>query len=72
MKTIGLAFGALVLAACGGSDPLSNEADNLNAPTDIDVLPPDETAATPADELANGDQSNSSAEAGNRTATDTP
>lgn len=43
---------ALALAACNEA-PRVSEADNA-AVTDIEALPPDESAATPTDQLANG------------------
>lgn len=46
---------ALALAACGGASEqnvvITNE---IPANADVEVLPPDESAATPSDELANG------------------
>jgi hypothetical protein len=42
------------LAACS-QQPQSNSAENqAAAPTDVDVLPPDESVATPSDDLARG------------------
>lgn len=50
------AAAAAALAACGG--PSSNEAASnetaASAPTEIETLPPDESVATPTDDLANG------------------
>ncbi|HEU5285642.1 MAG TPA: hypothetical protein VFU20_03900 [Sphingomicrobium sp.] len=43
---------ALALAACNGA-PRDSETDNA-AVTDVEALPPDESAATPTDQLANG------------------
>ena len=37
---IGLAFAAL--AACGGNDPVAQDANKVDANADVDVLPPDE------------------------------
>jgi hypothetical protein len=45
---------AAALAACGGPDPVADGANNIEANADVDVLPPDESVATPSDELANG------------------
>jgi hypothetical protein len=58
MRTIFCAFLGLALASCGGPDPVANEANNaaVAGNVDVDVLPPDESAATPAGELANGAQ----------------
>ena len=42
----------LALAACNDA-PQQAEANNAAA-TDIEALPPDESVATPTDELANG------------------
>lgn len=44
------------IAACGdqGADSDSNAAARAAAPTEVEALPPDESAATPTDELANG------------------
>ena len=43
---------ALALSACGET-PKQAETNNAAA-TDIEALPPDESVATPSDELANG------------------
>ena len=43
---------ALALAACGGAP--EDAASNNAAATDIEALPPDESAATPTGDLANG------------------
>jgi hypothetical protein len=45
-------FVALALTAC--SDAPKDAETNNAAVTDIEALPPDESAATPTDELANG------------------
>lgn len=52
------AAAALALAACGSSDPVADEANNaaVAGNVDVDVLPPDESVATPDGELANGAQ----------------
>ncbi len=42
----------LTLSACRGA-PQKAQADN-EAATDFEALPPDESVATPTDELANG------------------
>lgn len=45
----------LVLTACGGGGEGTNQAENrAAAPTDIDVLPADESVATDSSELAAG------------------
>ena len=44
---------ALALAACSDDAPQQSEVNNA-ATTDIEALPPDESVATPTDELANG------------------
>lgn len=48
--------GVAALVACSGRDPV---ADNLHnggaAPAEVDVLPPDESVATPTNDLENGD-----------------
>ena len=41
----------LTLSACGDAEQPSP---NNTAVTDVEALPPDESAATPTDELANG------------------
>src|SRR5215218_8148614 len=48
--------GLMSMVACSGRDPVvADEANNLAAaPTDVDVLPPDESVATPTNELENG------------------
>lgn len=49
-----LAFAAvLMLGACGGNDE-AGQANEAAVPADIDVLPPDESVATPSDDLAVG------------------
>lgn len=45
---------ALAFAACEKRDPVADGANDLAAPSDVDVLPADESAATPTDELRNG------------------
>jgi hypothetical protein len=45
---------ALSLAACSKRDPVADEANNAAA-SEIDVLPPDESTATPTNELESGD-----------------
>ena len=49
---------ALSLASCGDRDTVSADAGNSAASrnVDVDVLPPDETIATPDNELAAGAQ----------------
>jgi hypothetical protein len=44
---------ALALSAC--SKAPTDSATNNAAVTDVEALPPDESMATPTDELANGD-----------------
>jgi hypothetical protein len=48
--------GLMSMVACSGRDSVvADEANNLAAaPADVDVLPADESAATPANELENG------------------
>ncbi|MBA2467755.1 MAG: hypothetical protein H0V46_09180 [Sphingomonas sp.] len=43
----------LALAGCDGDAPQQAQTNNAAA-TDIESLPPDESVATPSDELANG------------------
>jgi hypothetical protein len=50
----------LLLTACGRNDG-AGEANQAAAPADVDVLPPDESAATPSDDLVNGAIDNNSA-----------
>jgi len=45
---------ALALGACERRDPVAEEANTTAAPTDVDVLPADESAATPTEQLQNG------------------
>ena len=54
---------ALALTACSEA-PKDTETNNA-AVTDIEALPPDESAATPTDELANGAADPNVNEAGN-------
>ena len=50
-----LAVGLATLAACGRDQSEQNIAiDNNNAAADIEMLPPDESSATPTDQLENG------------------
>jgi hypothetical protein len=47
---------ALALGACDKRDPVADQANNVaSAPAEVDVLPPDESVATPTNELENGD-----------------
>jgi hypothetical protein len=41
------------LVACSGQDPVAHEANNISS-SEVDVLPPDESAATPTNDLENG------------------
>ena len=41
------------LVACSGQDPVAPEANNISS-SEVDVLPPDESDATPSNDLANG------------------
>ena len=50
---------ALSLAACSKQDPVADGANNAAA--EIDVLPPDESDATPTNELESGDDEPSNA-----------
>lgn len=45
---------AFALAACRQQDPSGDVADNNAAIADVDVLPPDESMATPSGDLASG------------------
>ena len=47
---------AAALAACSKPAPENNVAMDINnaSPNDIEALPPDESSATPSDQLANG------------------
>ena len=44
---------ALMLGACGGNDS-AGESNQAAAPTDVDVLPADESVATESEDLAQG------------------
>ena len=60
--------GLMSVVACSGRDPVvADEANNLAAAPDVDVLPVDESAVTPTNELENG-----AAEPVNDTATAIP
>ena len=52
MYRTGLAIGLAVLAAACGPPP--EQSQNNAAASDIEVLPPDESVATPTEDLANG------------------
>jgi hypothetical protein len=44
------------LVACSDDSPVADEANNAaTTPAEVDVLPPDESVATPTNELENGD-----------------
>ena len=45
---------ALAFAACEKRDPVADGANETAAPTDVDVLPADESSATPTEDLQNG------------------
>jgi hypothetical protein len=50
------ASAALALCACEKRDPVADQANNAaTAPAEVDVLPPDESVATPTNELEGGD-----------------
>ena len=54
-RILALAAGLTALAACGQDRSDQNIAiENNSAATDVEMLPPDESTATPSDELANG------------------
>jgi hypothetical protein len=54
-RTLLLAGAALAVAACQKNQSEQNIAiDNLAANADIEALPPDESSATPSNELVNG------------------
>lgn len=54
-RTLLLAGTALAVAACQKNQSEQNIAiDNLAANADIEALPPDESSATPSNELVNG------------------
>ena len=56
----------LLLALSGCNDAPQQAETNNSAVTDIEALPPDESVATPTDELANGvDKPSNGDEAGN-------
>ncbi|NUS99864.1 MAG: hypothetical protein HOP96_02670 [Sphingomonas sp.] len=43
------------MGACSGQDPVDDDANNIAAtPAEVDVLPPDESTVTPANELEDG------------------
>jgi len=53
---IAILAGLSSIVACSGRDPVADNADNAAAaPAEVDVLPPDESVATPTNELQNGD-----------------
>lgn len=54
VNSLRVLFLAIAAAACGQGpeQPANNLA--ANTPVDVEVLPPDESAAMPTDELANG------------------
>ena len=52
-----LLLGLAAMAACSKPAPENNVAIDINSasPNDIEALPPDESSATPSNELVNGD-----------------
>ena len=53
---IAIIAGVTSLVACSGQDPVAdNASDNAAVPAEVDVLPPDESDATPTNDLENGD-----------------
>ena len=53
---IAILGGVTTLVACSGRDPVADNAVNgAAAPAEVDVLPPDESVATPTADLENGD-----------------
>lgn len=53
---IAILGGVTTLVACSGRDPVADNAVNgTAAPAEVDVLPPDESVATPTNDLENGD-----------------
>ena len=53
---IAILGGVTSLVACSGRDPVADNAVNgAAAPAEVDVLPPDESVATPTTDLENGD-----------------
>ena len=58
MKILSCAIAASALASCSSAAPPADEANNaaVVGNVDVDVLPPDESVATPDSELANGAQ----------------
>jgi hypothetical protein len=53
---IAILAGVTSLVACSGQDPVAdNASDNAAVPAEVDVLPPDESDATPTNDLENGD-----------------
>ena len=53
---IAILGGVAALVACSGRDPVAdNLSDGAAGPVDVDVLPPDESVATPTSDLGNGD-----------------
>ena len=53
---IAILGGVTTLVACSGRDPVADNAVNgAAAPAEVDVLPPDESVATPTTDLDNGD-----------------
>ena len=45
----------MTMGACSGQDPVADEVNNgAAAPSEVEVLPPDESSVTPANESENG------------------
>ena len=61
MNRVILASLALLLCACGGRDPVDDDANDAGT-ADIETLPPDESATTPANALENGVANEASAD----------
>ena len=63
---IAILGGVTTLVACSGRDPVADNAVNgAAAPAEVDVLPPDESVATPTTDLDNaGDEDVNVSDAG--------
>ena len=70
---IAILGGVTTLVACSGRDPVAdNAANGTAAPAEVDVLPPDESVATPTNDLDNADDEDVNVSQASDTATAIP
>jgi hypothetical protein len=65
---IAILGGVTSLVACSARDPVADGANNAAAPAEVDVLPPDESVATPTNDLENDNDEDVNSGGGGATA----